>query len=1321
MASDPMTPLDWDKFTALPGSPRDNFELLCRGAVTHAYARYGRFIALAQQPGVEFHLDIDQPGCPLGDSGRCFGWQTKWWDLAPGRAIGVGRRRDVKDSLEKTEKHFPEITDFVLWTRHPLTAGDQTWFYGLPTQMKLHLATEVELGHLLIGDAVLLRGSYFGSLVLTPERLAEQHARAAAEAGERWIPEVHQASAAEHRLRRMLAEPDAWDDLGDTDRNIARFAAALDDAATTLPAPLADATAAIVATGRDVAELLHEAHQQIRSSQPSPLLGATDRTVPQAPAAQPAVLRRLRALRHAAALPLTNLIAHVREAAALAHDVTDQMSTRLAVVTGDAGYGKTQLSATLTAPTEARPAGVLLYSRRLSARQTLDDLASQVTAAGKPLASFEELLAAVDAAAQRAGCRLPIVIDGLNEAETPTLWPALLRSLQVTLKQYPSVLVVCTVREAFLDDTIPTDVKNIFQLDGFDEDLDEAIARYFTHYKIEPGGADLPRELLSHPLTLKIYCTVANRDRRQPVSAAGLPSSLTGIFSEYLTAAAQRVYDLIPSIHPNDVNQALDALGNALWEDRARDLPDTRARQLCQDTHRRWQESLLAALEHEGVLLRHPDGAAGATWSFVYDLMAGHVIATSLARAHGRGIAQLLSEDTTTALFNGKPDERHPLAADIFQALAGVMPRVGATQLWQAVAEPLRLRALLHAARLEAAHLDSATVEALVTHIDDLRGRNDILQRLHSTRAAPGHPLNAHFLDRILRDRPVAGRDLRWSEWQRAHSRFLLADATALALRWREHPHRAESDRLRARWLMWTLTSTVRDLRDAATAALYWYGRHDASGLFALALEAITVNDAYVGERMVAACYGVATAHPLHAPDVEAALSAYLAGLLNAFTGPEATHPTFHALTRYYVSSTFEFAHLRYPAAVPVAAERPLTFTAAPVITPLPEDDPRWEGISRTMGMDFGNYTLGRLFPDRSNYDDSHSGHQEATAVVLGVVYALGWRPDLFDEVEARITSAASRQRHNPAGRVERYGKKYGWIGFHIMAGMLADRGQPPEDLEVDIDPTFPQPPQLVPVLLGTWAPRTPADDLEWLRHGIVKVPDDFLAPARLDEDEGPWLLVHAEIDTEDVTTGRDTFGLFNTVLVDQENLTELLEAFDAMAHPGRNMIDLPAEYYVFAGEIPWHARFAAPEPGLTIQDLYSDTLRYDRPELRFERLAHHFTWESHHSSQNQATAYVPSRLFSQAFDLRALPAGFDQSEPSGARAARSFAAPPGFSGSLLYLRADLLRQYAAGRAIVTFCWGERQIKTAWPERPSDALKKLYQAYQNIWRQTKQH
>ena len=1320
-ANGAMIPLNWDQFTALPGSPRDNFELLCRGAVTHAYARYGRFVAQAQQPGVEFHLEIDQPGCPLGEPGRCFGWQTKWWDILPGRAIGVGRRNDVEDSIGKTEKHFPGITDFVLWTRHPLTAGDQTWYRGLPSRMRLHLATDVELAHLLIGDAVLLREAYFGPLVLTPERLADQHAKAAAEAGDRWIPQAHQATATEHRLRRMLAEADAWDDLSDVTDNINRFQKALEDTIPALQGPLAEQTATIITAGRDVADLLQKAHQQIQHHQVSPLLGTGNPAAPSAPPAQPAVLRQLRALRHPAALPLTNLIAHVRDAASLAHNVTRHLSARLAVVTGDAGFGKTQLAATLTAQTGSRPAGVLLYGRRLTARGTLDDLARQVTAAGRPLASFEELLAAVDAAAQRAGCRLPIVIDGLNEAETATLWPPLLRSLHVTLERYPSVLVVCTVREAFLEEAVPDEVDAIFELDGFDENLDEAIARYCTYYKIEPGDSQLPRELLNHPLTLKIYCTVANPDRRQPVSAAGLPTSLTGMFSAFLAAAGNRIRELTPTVHPNDIAQALDAFGQALWKDGARDVPEPLAKQLCQDTNRRWQESLVAALEHEGILLRHPDGTGSTTVSFVYDLLAGHVIATSLVNAHGPDIDQLLRQDATTALFNGPFGQRHPLASDIFQALAGTLPRAGRKQLWQVVAEPLRPRALLQATRLEAAHLDSTTVEELAAHCDDLRGRDDIFGRLYNIRATPGHPLNATFLDRILRDRPVADRDLRWSEWQRAHARQLCADATALAARWRDQPRRTDADRLRARWMMWTLTSSNRDLRDAATAALYWYGRHDISGLFALAREAITINDAYVSERMAAAAYGVTTAHQLHDQALEAALPSYLQALLDAYTGAGATHPTFHALTRYYVASTFDFVGRYYPATVPTQAGQPLAFAPGPAISGLPEGDPRREDVHHTVHMDFGNYTLGRLFPDRENYDDSHPGHQEATALVLAVVRSLGWRPDSFDDVDGRIDTEQSRRRDGLGTRTERYGKKYGWIGFYTVAGMLADRGQHLEWLEVDIDPTFPQPLKPAPVQLDTWTPRTPTDDLSWLRHGTVRVPEDFLTPARLDTEEGPWLLVHAEIDSKDVTTGRDTFGLFNTVLIDQDRLAEFLEAFNALSHPGREMIDLPADYYVFAGELPWHTRFAALEPGLPLKDLYIADLRYDRPDLCFERLAHRFAWESHHSSQNQATGYVPSRLFSQAFDLRALSASFDQAEPSGALAARSVSAPAGFTGELLYLRADLLQRYAAGRAIVTFCWGERQMRMAWPERPSGPLQEVYQAHQNIWREVKQH
>ncbi len=79
--------LNWEKFLELPGDARTNFEAVARAATLRNYARCGQFAARAQQPGVEFHLTIELPGCELGDPGRKYGWQTKWWDIPGGRNL----------------------------------------------------------------------------------------------------------------------------------------------------------------------------------------------------------------------------------------------------------------------------------------------------------------------------------------------------------------------------------------------------------------------------------------------------------------------------------------------------------------------------------------------------------------------------------------------------------------------------------------------------------------------------------------------------------------------------------------------------------------------------------------------------------------------------------------------------------------------------------------------------------------------------------------------------------------------------------------------------------------------------------------------------------------------------------------------------------------------------------------------------------------------------------------------------------------------------------------------------------------------------------
>src|SRR5436309_15852400 len=100
-----MTAVNWEAFEKLPCGAETNFEMLCRALIRRHYSRYGSFAALAAQPGVEFHLKLHSP-CSLGDPGRWYGWQCRWYDLPGGRALGATRRQKITEAVTTTEKEL---------------------------------------------------------------------------------------------------------------------------------------------------------------------------------------------------------------------------------------------------------------------------------------------------------------------------------------------------------------------------------------------------------------------------------------------------------------------------------------------------------------------------------------------------------------------------------------------------------------------------------------------------------------------------------------------------------------------------------------------------------------------------------------------------------------------------------------------------------------------------------------------------------------------------------------------------------------------------------------------------------------------------------------------------------------------------------------------------------------------------------------------------------------------------------------------------------------------------------------------------------------
>jgi hypothetical protein len=321
-------------------------------------------------------------------------------------------------------------------------------------------------------------------------------------------------------------------------------------------------------------------------------------------------------------------------------------------------------------------------------------------------------------------------------------------------------------------------------------------------------------------------------------------------------------------------------------------------------------------------------------------------------------------------------------------------------QLWPLLDGQMRTDALLESAFLDNAYLDQETVAQLIPLV---RARNfwrrDLFYRLFVTRAAHAHPLNSDFLDNVLRPMSMADRDLRWSEWLRNDQSVVNHDLQSLERRWKSGHIAERADQLRARWVMWTLTSAMRGFRDHATCALYYFGSYDPDTLFNFAIEALAVNDPYVPERMLAACYGVAMslwAGPGGAK-VRSVLPQLARRLVDEMFVDGAPHSTFHALTRSYALGVITLAQKIEPDCIAEAKRgflvRPYNHLPSPFRPANDITDSEVASADRAMRMDFANYTLGRLVPGRSNYDDKHEGYKNMRRQIEGRIVDLGYSP----------------------------------------------------------------------------------------------------------------------------------------------------------------------------------------------------------------------------------------------------------------------------------------------------------------------------------------
>lgn len=1044
---------------------------------------------------------------------------------------------------------------------------------------------------------------------------------------------------------------------------------------------------------------------------------------------------------------------------------------RTMLLLGPAGIGKTHLLCDI-AETRLRnnlPTLLVLGQQLTTVRSPWEAIIGQL---GLNLTS-RQFLQRLNRIAIRRKRRALILIDAINEGDRRG-WKRGLATFLKETRKYPGLAIALTCRIPFDKVTVPKrlNITREYHYGFSDHELD-ALKIYTNYYKLPLPEIPLLTPEFSNPLFVKLFCeslekAVVKKQHKQISEISSGQRGMTNIIEDFVIKKSEKIARQFTGCTPKMIWEFLKkdvasmmAANKRSWVYLSEIKTLILKRLQKKSEYRKFlrnliSESLLAEdINFDAISKKHFEVVRFPYQKFSEHIVARHLFSNAYFNKH-KVKESLQDEGRLGWLF--KDEEAYIKNAGLIEALIVEFPnRVNNAGELLDYLEKNKVTVDLAGLFIdslywrEAKCINKSTgiwVGRILQH-DSLCDK--MIDALVALATKPKHPYSAYKLNSYLESFIMPKRDLIWSEYIRNQE-----DSGAIhkLLNWIESFWQRGITKDYAEMyiliLKWVLTSTNRPIRDRATRCLYYLGRKHPHLLFEKTLKSLNVNDPYVPERMFAASYGVTMA--LHCnneiPNFNRKfLNVFCREMFKLVFSKSAKYGTTHSLMRDYARHTIEIALLHYSNVITDKNKRlikpPFKFGGIrrwgkSAI----RDKDKFKGGSSPFHMDFENYTLGRLVPARSNYDDKHKGYKEVKANVLWRIYKLGYSHELFKDIDSHIAQFNwNRSEHI---KVDRYGKKYSWIAFYELAGYLEDKGVFAKRYEkrisdADIDPSFPDKPRSDSLIKSDYLKRSITVE-DWIDNGPEPNLKPYLVMNNLCKVRGKWVLMDGFVLQEDLDTKRDIFVFIRGFLVKKETKDSLLEALKLLEYPGNNRLpEVAGDYLTFAGEIPWCETFSFytykediviptgqkaivgepikmpkrviilkfGEKELKFPD-YSDEVlkrgyieREEEKSLTFEVEipVKNFGWSSGTSFVNPGHgAYVPSKEIALHLELSSRPQTFDMYDSKGKIASLSFDLGDHYhSGQkLMYLRQDLLDRYLRdkGKALLWIIWGERRIKT---------------------------
>lgn len=756
-------------------------------------------------------------------------------------------------------------------------------------------------------------------------------------------------------------------------------------------------------------------------------------------------------------------------------DMVFLANTPYLLLIGEAGIGKSHLLADIVKTrTENQQKSLLLLGENFSSKDLpwTQILHNQLRVNGIDEIVF---LSALNAQAESEQKRTILFIDAINEGEGVYIWPNRLKSFIDTIKTFPWLGLVLSLRtsyegliapEAQFDESVILKIEH----QGFANYEYEATKQFFEYYGIiEPGTPVLNPEF-HNPLFLKLFC--------KSIQAKGLtqiPDGIDGITSiiEFYLDSINIKLSSVNELHYDEnmklVHKAVNEVLTQIVENGHEFLSynDTNIiidRVFTGNCYK--PEPFLKKLISEGIFNKDlrwsNDGKEFQVIYFSYQRFQDHLTVSLL-------LDKYLNIDNPEKSF--KEGKLYELVKDrracsknqnLIEALAIQLPEKTSKEIFE-VAEHTKSYYQIADAFLNSLiwrRPESIGKGAKDFVNDIILSDEDLFHRFLSTVISASMKSNFYFNAESLHNYLIGfimpERDQIWTTWlqdkygdkSRRNSINRLIDWA-----WNENGKTHVTDDtiiLASTTLSWFLCSANRYLRDASTKALVCLLDKRIHLLPALLEKFKNVNDIYIVERLYAVAYGCV---------LRSGKDQYLVELCNYIYSNifDKKQVVPNILLRDYARGIIEFAlykevklELNVDKIRPPYKSRklPLKFPSNKTIDKkfMPEDDKGHYGneqwgataILRSMTTEYGRENLGYgdfgryVFQSAlSNWKVDYDG---LSNYAVERIFAMGYDPKVFSEFDMRQGSGRGSDLY------ERIGKKYQWIVFHELLAKVSDQ-----------------------------------------------------------------------------------------------------------------------------------------------------------------------------------------------------------------------------------------------------------------------------------------